>query len=198
VAKVLKYEIIKDERFSLRLCPPEVIGNLVAIHYGNDRYIPRRLKTIKNKNWVKPEGGLWTSPVGAKYGWKEWCESEQFRDCDEEKSFKLKFKSDTKIAIINSYSDLENMPIQINDGFRNDLIFSNKYIDYEFLVKFGIDAIWLTEDGQWKTRLSNPFNLYGWDCDTIFIMNRNCCYEQVVRKVLFEKFKKQIKNFIEG
>ena len=28
--------------------------------------------------WNKPYGGLWASDINAKYGWKSWCEDENF------------------------------------------------------------------------------------------------------------------------
>ena len=39
------------------------------------------------------------------------------------------------------------------------------------------DAIWLTLKGFNETHLSFPLNLYGWDCETVFIMNPNCVTE---------------------
>lgn len=39
-------------------------------------------------------------------------------------------------------------------------------------LKERYDAIWLTETGQWKTRLSRPLNLYGWDCESLVILNK--------------------------
>jgi hypothetical protein len=177
----------KDEykNFLLTIATPEVVSNLTVIHYGNFKYSTRKFRKIENKNWVKPKGGLWTSPINSEYGWKHFCDSEHFRECNEENSFKLKFKYGTKIVIIDSVGDLNNMPKQycVEKNFFKD------NIDFELLVKYGIDAIWLTTKGQWATRLSQPMNLYGWDCDTVFIMNKNCCYEPITRKVIIEKLK---------
>ena len=41
--------------------------------------------------------------------------------------------------------------------------------DFEAMAK-DYDVIKLTDEGQWKTRLTNP-SLYGWDCECILIMN---------------------------
>lgn len=38
----------------------------------------------------------------------------------------------------------------------------------------GIECIHLTESGQWNTRLTRPLNLYGWDCESILILNESC------------------------
>lgn len=194
---MLDLKDIKDEKFFLTIATPEVVSNLVVIHYGNFKYSPRKFKNIGNKNWNKPSGGLWTSPVDSTSSWKHFCDSEQFRECEEENSFKLKFKYGTKIAIINSVKDLDNMPLQkveqetpLNKFSR----FLFKNIDFELLVKIGVDAIWLTNEGQWQTRFSQPINLYGWDCETVLIMNKKCVYEQISRKVIFEKSKNNLNN----
>ena len=63
----------------------------------------------------------------------------------------------------------------------------NKYIDFEKLVKIGIDAIWLTEKGINQTHLSQPSNLYGWDVETVLVLNKKCCFEPHTRVVLSEK-----------
>ena len=59
------------------------------VHFGATKYNPELVQPIKNENWAKPKGGLWTSPVNSEWGWKHWCEAESFRDCNEENSFKL-------------------------------------------------------------------------------------------------------------
>ena len=35
------------------------------------------------------------------------------------------------------------------------------------------DAIFLTEKGQRETRFTHPKNLYGWDCESVLILNSN-------------------------
>lgn len=181
---------IKKEKYKLRLCEPEKISGFVVIHYGNYEYKSKRVKSIKNKHWIKPDGGLWTSPVDSRLGWKEWCESEDFRVCDEWNSFKLQFLPTAKILVIDNLDDLINLPKEDKHDYELELKFNTEYVDYEKLLKLGIDAIWLTPEGQWETRLSNPANLYGWDVETVFIMNPHCCFQpEPTRAVLIEKFK---------
>ena len=45
------------------------------------------------------------------------------------------------------------------------------YPDFEGMVRAGIDAIWLTAHGESATRFSRPYSLYGWDCESVLIMN---------------------------
>jgi hypothetical protein len=59
------------------------------IHYGSTNYNHEKVGAIVNENWVKPKGGLWASPIDSKWGWKDWCESEKFRECNEDNYFNL-------------------------------------------------------------------------------------------------------------
>ena len=57
------------------------------------------------------------------------------------------------------------------------------FIDYEEMAK-EYDAIWLTVNGQWDTRLpemdgnydidGSSINLYGWDCESLLILRKEC------------------------
>lgn len=63
--------------------------------------------------------------------------------------------------------NLKNAPLlSVNIGGS----FNRGYLDFELLAK-NYDAIWLTENGQSETHLYYPINLYGWDCETVLIMN---------------------------
>lgn len=55
------------------------------IHYGHTKFNIKKFDNIKNKYGNKPDGGLWLSPVNSKWGWKDWCESERFKECNEKK-----------------------------------------------------------------------------------------------------------------
>jgi hypothetical protein len=39
------------------------------------------------------------------------------------------------------------------------------------MMTYEVDAIHLTERGEHETRLSQPYSLYGWDCECVLIMN---------------------------
>jgi hypothetical protein len=143
------------------------------IHFGSPAYLPQTVKPIVNDNWSKPKGGLWTSPVDSLWGWKDWCEFEQFRECDEDNSFKLQFKLDANILVIDCLQDLKKLPMQTVVVTHE---YQKKYPDFELLAK-QYDAIWLTEVGEQETRMSYPANLYGWDCESVLILNPYCVTE---------------------
>lgn len=111
---------------------------------------------------------MWASPVNTSMGWKDWCEEEKFRDCDENNSFKFNLKDTANVIFINSSSDLESLPKEKITSPTTKI-----YLDFESLLNSGVDAVQVnlsndhTED--WSERLY--YKLYGWDCDSIIIMN---------------------------
>lgn len=162
-------EIIREYNF----CTTEAVSNLVVIHYGAKQYQHSQIDKIKNRQFVKPNGGIWTSPVNSNWGWKDWCENNDFRTYEESNCFKLKFKADARILIIDSLEDLKKLPTYVvtySDKYKKE------YVDFELLSEVS-DAIWLTTKGESKTRFSEPIDLYGWDCESVLITNKDCCYQ---------------------
>jgi hypothetical protein len=149
---------------------------MTYIHYGADKFIPEKFTPVKNAAWgsTKPEsGGLWASAVDSEFGWKDWCESENFHLKNLEKSFMFKLKDDARILRIRSVDDLELLPKY------NSILKSLSYIpDFEKAAEMydGIEldlshevnkGEWI--EGEWIEGLY--FKLYGWDCDSILILN---------------------------
>ena len=134
------------------------------IHYGHKEFDPQKFQEIKNQPMLpKPKGGLWASPVNAEYGWKDWCEAENFRDCNSEESFLFRLKDVAKVYHIRSMQDVKSMPL-IETGI------TTYYVpDFEKMLTDGWDAIELhlseCQELYWE--------LYGWDCDSILIMNKD-------------------------
>jgi len=138
------------------------------ISYGNgDEFDLSMWNEVKN-SYSKPHGGLWTSPIDSKYGWKNWCQDNEFGDLST--SFQLEIKGN--VFTITNIDDLKNMPtIKLCETW----FYS---IDFELMKKNGIDAIYLTDIGEVKTRYvlwyDANISFYGWDCETVFIMNKDC------------------------
>lgn len=149
------------------------------IHYGSTTYNRRQLKPIKN-SWIKPDGGLWTSPVNSNWGWKDWCKAEDFADCNEANSFTLLLKETAKVFVIDTLKDLTQAPLVQSIGMKNF-----KYINFELLAS-QYDAIYLTVNGERATRWSQPVSLYGWDCESVLIMNPYCC-KQIKAAIYYVK-----------
>lgn len=132
------------------------------IHFGHDHFDREKFQEIKNDLYFcKPKGGLWASPVDAKYGWKDWCEAESFRERSQDNSFAFALKDGAKVYHIRHVSDVKAMPL-IDNGI------TTWYTpDFEKMFADGWDAIelHLSECGElyWA--------LYGWDCDCILVLN---------------------------
>ena len=135
----------------------------IYIHYGHATFDPNLFKPIQNEQcWVKPRGGLWASPVDAKRGWKDWCESGEFRECIEENSFRFTLP-EANIFHINSSEDLIMLPLIYNSSLSSICIL----IDFEKCIELGYDAIELNLSADRRLY----WQLYGWDCDSILVMN---------------------------
>ena len=63
---------------------------------------------IKNREWRKPHGGLWSSPVDSKWGWADWCKANNYGDLSQ--SFEFEFEGN--VFVIDSYADAANAPLQ--------------------------------------------------------------------------------------
>ncbi len=175
IKKIVDYPVIerKNKDFKIKLCDKDVISRLTVIHYGRKHFNPFVFEPIRNVNYFKPDGGLWTSPVNSNYGWIDWNKQYKWIFCDPSKSFKLRFYDNAKIMIIDGKEDLDELPTYIiRERGRGDV----EYVDFKKLSKV-CDAIWLTEKGVEKTESSYPVSLSGWDCETVLIMNKKCCYQ---------------------
>ena len=154
---------------------------------GIDKVDHNLFCSIKNNKYCvgnKPLGGLWTSPVGSEYGWKEFVIGEDFRT---EKYLKkeclIRLKSSVKLFIIDGIKDLDKCPTVKN----NLIYYNNRTIDWEELSK-SYDGVWLTLNGERDTRYSS-YNksslgdLYGWDVETVLLFNLNCIKNVTKRKI---------------
>lgn len=139
---------------------PVVILRL--IHYGADCYKPEMFRPISDVPFRnKPQGGLWTSPVDSEYGWKDWAEDNDYGDLT--KHFELEFQG--TVLKIDSVADMNELPwIEVN---------GSHFISFQALCAmwFSYDAIHLTAKGERDTRFSHPRDLYGWDCESVLVMN---------------------------
>lgn len=135
------------------------------IHYGTTEFSKDKFKEIKNERlFTKPIGGLWASRVNSEYGWKNWTEDEHF--CTEvyreDNYFKFKLKDEAKVLVINSAKQILDLPKQ-----KNEFNFSFICLDFEKLAKeYDAIEVLISQDGKLY------WDLYGWDCDSILVMNK--------------------------
>ena len=143
------------------------------IHYGSTEFDESKFQPIKNKEIsVKPEGGLWGSPLGCRFGWKEWNDSSNYSECSKDNAFIFRLSDDANVMQIKSVSDLDALPKaeSIIPSFSAWVV-----LDFEELLRTGVDAIVLnmSEEVPKSATDSLYFKLYGWDCDSILVMNKD-------------------------
>lgn len=129
------------------------------------------LPVTNNNFFVKPFGGLWTTPTGAPT-WLAWCDRENFRPEKTLTNYELAPVKDLTLVVIDSLEDLENLlnvyALPRSSEYSTILHYHQltRVLNFEKLATV-FDGIWLTETGQSQTRLSQPDNLYGWDLESV-------------------------------
>lgn len=137
--------------------------DMLVRHYGASKYLPDKFATPRNTMFWrnKPTGGLWTSPVNSEHSWKQWCIDNDFRKCTD--YFDIKIEGN--IVVINSIKDLEKLPWQPRRAVLEPLI------NFEKLALI-YDAVHLTAKGEAATRWMGEYSMYGWDCESVLILNK--------------------------
>lgn len=115
----------------------------------------------------KPRGGLWTSTYTGPdtiSGWVDWCRGEEF--ATGEHDLWLLTPEPGELLEVDDYPDLRMLHHVYGNSRR---IGTSNY--FEHYLDFGLigeryAGLHLTDEGQWRTRLSDPYDLYGWDCES--------------------------------
>lgn len=147
----------------------------IYIHYGSDKFELEKFKPIRNMSlFTKPYGGFWGTPIDTPENWYNWCIGNNFHLERLEKSFQFKLKKNTRLLYIDDVEQLKSLPKAPN-GFE---LAAWECLDFEKL-KEKYDAIEITLSEE-KTQDPDIYwgglynRLYGWDCDSIVIMNPDC------------------------
>jgi hypothetical protein len=138
---------------------------MIYRHYGSSKFEPKKFRPIINRDFVKPYGELWASPVDSNYGWKQWCTAAEFAVLSLERSFDFQLAADARVFQIDSRADLLKLSLLESLGFI-------AVPDFETIMKTW-DVLFLTDEGQAATRFSQP-SLCGWDCECILVLNPEC------------------------
>ena len=140
------------------------------IHYGSGHFDRSHFFPVKNSTVVpcKPHYNtcFWASPIGAKLGWFDWCIREDFFIDNLNTKFKFTISPNARILYITKMEDLSIDEVELRE-------IPPCKIDYEALSK-KYDAVEVNlSDGNAELY----FSLYGWDCDSIVIMNPDIIQE---------------------
>ena len=158
--------ILEQYRFFHNRTIPEIreTKDRVFVHYGHDRFVKELFRPVTNEpRWVKPAfgTGFYASDADAEYGWKEWIEDEHFHlDKYLTHFFMFKLKEDAKIFHLRTLDEMCSAPEAPNpSGIRGRYL-----IDFEKLAQY-YDAV------DYYETIELHYPLYGWDCDTLLVMN---------------------------
>lgn len=135
------------------------------ITYGLDKFDKSKFSLIKNDDFIKPHGGLWSCPVDSEYNWKDWCVGEGVRNKKLSNWFKLKLSKDSIIFVIDNINDLS----ELHKMGEIRTFYGDRYLDFEKLSK-SLDGILLTDKGESATRFTHP-GLRGWDVESLLVFN---------------------------
>lgn len=131
------------------------------IHYGHKSFDRNKFDSIKNRPELpKPFGGIWACRTDADLSWKNWCEDTEF-GANLKDNFIFTLSKNARILVISDSKDLEKLP---TIGTYTREIYC--CLDFEKLAE-EYDAIEIYAG----SNRDLYFKFYGWDCDSILIMN---------------------------
>ena len=140
-------------------------------NYNNGVFSLDKWEDPVNGKWIKPKrGGLWASPINSVWGWKDWCEAEEFYDrpFSELSYFDFSLADWARIYTIQDEIDLQEFKYGSLDF---SMSFPHYIIDFEKAAE-EYDAIFLTAQGEQCTRYTEPYSMYGWDCESILVLRK--------------------------
>ena len=142
------------------------------IHYGHKEFINELFEPIRERAlFVKPYGGLWASRSDSTDSWKKWCESNEFHlsKYSDDNYFKFYLKQGTRLLIIDHHEQLNDLPhIEIKKKYGIEMK-ELCFIDFQKLAKeYDAMEVLISKDYQLY------WDLYGWDCDSLLVFNKDC------------------------
>lgn len=144
--------------------------DMIFVSYLNGEYDQKEFKPIEYDDVYTIENkcryGLWGCPIDSNFGWKEWCEKEEFFIGNDLFTFKL--KDNAKIYVVNNYEDLERIST-LKDRF------GRGSINFKELLANNYDGIYVTENAIKSLRFlkGNVQDLSCWNVESVCIFNPN-------------------------
>ena len=142
------------------------------IHYGHTEFnldeVQKSVPSIKSK----PDKGIWASPVDTDWGWKDWCESEDWSCSDMSVSFRFILTDSAKILEVHKEEDILDYVITNQDSlqfrrYTHNLTDICDYLDTEKLYsEFDGIELFLSDNYSMHDGIFNS-----WDCDSIVVWN---------------------------
>jgi hypothetical protein len=163
---------------SADVLPPQVYAHMPE-HDVQLTADPAQFRPVRSIGigWAKPAAGsgLWTSPVTARTAdgkpadsaWLEWSRAEMEADTSDLLLTEIIPVAEARILLIDCQEHLAAIVEAYPQSDSQWIGRGRYYPAWEALVADGWDAVYLTDRGQWATRLpkSGP-DLYTWDLES--------------------------------
>ena len=169
--KVLKLKDLIKEALNEMISNKKSFKDMIFISFGTSNYDKNKFKQVDANHELtklrnKPFGGLWASPIKTKYGWSDFCDSENFKLKSLAEHFIFKIDENAKIYIIDNEEDLKK--ISFSKGQ-----FGNYNIDFKFLIDSDFDGIFVTYNAisNLKYGFDNINGLDTWDVESLCVFN---------------------------
>lgn len=124
----------------------------------------------------KPDRGFWGSPIDASYGWKEWCENEEFGSYDFNKPVYWTLTSGKILQV--GWDEVNNKELSNLTKYIKPMMIGGccpyTILDWDKMLEDGIVAVQLMDGciGHcFKNILEEHFN--GWDCQSIVVLDKS-------------------------
>ncbi len=150
----------------------------VQLHISSVQELVEQVASVENNthsSMRKPKYGLWTSSWREETqdsGWVEWCRYEEFDDPGKQQWFLLTPKAESRLYVIDCYSDLQRLVDtyiwESPEAKQLGNSHLRKYytgIDFERLSQ-DYDGLHLTKKGNNRLHLSYPLDLNAWDSES--------------------------------
>lgn len=145
------------------------------MHYGDIAFIREKFEPIENRDFSnKPNGGLWASSCKVENSWRTWCVENEFKRANLDKYFYFNIVDSANVLRIESLADCKELTLRpvgyMHEEYLNP---NNEVIDYRACIERGIDAIEYKYDIASQCEDFEEINsiMWGWDCDSILILN---------------------------
>lgn len=149
-------------------------------HYGHKKFDINKFVKIKNRDWGnKPIGGLWACPTkDVDIDWKTWCKQNELKSWLGRSHFDFTLKDNARVFTIINETDLTKLP-RINNywpdpeehlGIDLHIDFEAVCEQYDAIQVFMYRNLEMQPDGLLDGE-SMYYKLYGWDVDSILILN---------------------------
>ena len=133
----------------------------VYIHCGSDVFKPELI--VKKFDRFDKPSGLWASPEDTDWGWREWCEAEDFRSEEQlAMNFRFKLKDGAMVLHVRHLRDVEPFTTLNPHFFGCKLDLNRIYSEFDAM------EVHLSEN--W-CELHDTNLFYSWDVDSIVVWN---------------------------